>query len=496
MLDFEQYLHIYGLKSLSVLHIKICYHKTLPLIILTYDNIRSPKNNPIVTLCRGLVVELETFKIISCGMSRFDKINDNNKTKLIQAEIKEDGTLLHIFNYKGTWLLSTKHNFADDYLDHNQTQTYKDLFENICGYNLEKLCENLDPNITYCLEMCSLNNRIIRKYETSVIYLLACYQNGIELSNNQSIETQKIGWIETKKYLISDINDCYNLLKNQISLFGPLFEGLIIRDINKDRHKLKNPFYLQLHTLKYRSWRLATSKNIVPLLINHSDKLDLIYEALSHNHTQYDMIEYRKRIEDSEIKLHRLHLDNIPLTIQNYINKYGRQDPFIDNKHDKKYCTKEIIEKIEYNDGLATNTPVFKDGIWCVECYCGTKMFLHRTKTDYLIYNICQVHNCNFNIKVYPTGTLIWLCTECSLTHDAYQYDGIYNGLDVIKGQPMGIPCSSNCNNLRLTIHQLFRDQKSIEQTYKLLRDELKISTYDSDIPTCTKTIQLLNNIV
>lgn len=494
----EQYLQTNTLGSLSKLHIKVCYHNILPLAILTYNNILSPKTNPLVSICRGLVIELNSWKVISQGMSRFDNF-ESDEVKLVTAEIKEDGTLLHIFNYKGSWLLATRHNFGEDYVNNDQTQTYKDIFEQICGCQLQELGSKLNPSITYCIEMCSLHNRIIRKYNKSVIYLLACYENGIELFNHQvNFEAGKVGWLTPTKFAITNINDCDTILQEQSA--DCLFEGFVIRDTNNNRYKFKNPFYVQIHKLKYRNWKSATAQNLVPLLINHSDKLELIYEVLIHNHTTYDMIEYKKRFTDCERKLNQMKLDGIDLTTNNFIDRYGILDPFIDHVHARKYCTEEIINKYQ-DTGLSKDHPTFKDNEWQVHCYCGSKMYLHRTKVDYLIYNKCQVCDCNFDIKVYSTGTLIWLCNKCYLTHDAHQNN--HKELSITKGQPTGIPCSDQCKNLRLTIHQIFSDiqnknKMTKNQIYQLLADLLGISRESThvalfDIPLCIKSIELLN---
>lgn len=351
--------------------------------------------------------------------------------------------------------------------------------------------------------MCSIHNRIIRKYNNPCIYLLTCYENGNELEIEQiDIEAIKVNWLRPTNFKVKDINQCYELLEKQ-SLLDPLFEGFVLRDSDKNRYKLKNPFYLQIHKLKYRGWKMALPENIVPLILYHMDKLELIYEALVHHHTKWDLIEYKKRFDDYKIKVDQLSTNIKSLTVNQFINTFTNSDPFINANHVKKYCT-HIKKKLDdCNNGLAKNLPKYEDNKWNVECYCGTKMYLYRTKTDYLIYNHCIACDCDFDIKVYQVGTLIWLCPNCPLTHDAHQNNANYDGMIILQGQPTGIPCSSNCKNLRLTIHQMFNDIQTTKkfsknQTYQLLAKLLDIPkklTHMAlfDIPICLKAIELLS---
>ena len=261
--------------------LKACYHPSLPLVILNYNRTAN-KNSPYTNTCRGLILELDTWNPIAQGMTRFFDIKPDEIVPT-SAEIKEDGTLIHMFNYQGSWLLATRHNFADDYVN-DRTLTYQQLFEKISERPVGELGLSLNPKVTYCLEMCSKDNRIIRKYQPGVIYLLTCYQQGIELSEKEvDTEAAKIGWKRPNRYLVNTLEQCQLLLAEE-SLKDPLFEGLVIKDKEGRRYKKKNRFYLDIHKLKYRGWKVALPKLVVPLLLHHSDKLDLIYEAISSGH--------------------------------------------------------------------------------------------------------------------------------------------------------------------------------------------------------------------
>lgn len=175
-------------------------------------------------------------------------------------------------------------------------------------------------------------------------------------------------------------------------------------------------------------------------------------------------------------------------------------DPFLDTKHSKKYCLTSVTHYYDDN-GLSKVKPVSVNDQWTVTCYCGSQMYLQRLKSDHCITKTCHCGS-PFDILTYNVGTLLWLCTECPLTHEAHQQDNTYGGLVVKKGQPTGIPCSAECKNLRLTIHQMLHVYQSKtkctrDDTYAHLSDLLQIPRDEThmalfDINTCKKAISLL----
>lgn len=72
MLNVQQFLQTKSLEDLTAeLGIRVTRHDQLPLIILNYDQIESPKANEIVVECRGLVLEEGTWEIVARSFRRF-----------------------------------------------------------------------------------------------------------------------------------------------------------------------------------------------------------------------------------------------------------------------------------------------------------------------------------------------------------------------------------------------------------------------------------------
>lgn len=58
------------------LAIRVATHEWLPLVILNYDQLDSPKTHPIVRECRGLVLEMETWKVVARAFERFFNLGE------------------------------------------------------------------------------------------------------------------------------------------------------------------------------------------------------------------------------------------------------------------------------------------------------------------------------------------------------------------------------------------------------------------------------------
>jgi len=109
MLDIlTEYIAWNGLDSLAELGIKIARHPSLPLLSLKYSQIDSPKYHPIVRLCRGTVIEDETYKIVARPFKRFYNVDEEPNSKFVWGDDiacieKVDGSLIIVYFYNGKW---------------------------------------------------------------------------------------------------------------------------------------------------------------------------------------------------------------------------------------------------------------------------------------------------------------------------------------------------------------------------------------------------------
>src|SRR5579883_1600631 len=82
------------------LGIHVICHPELPLVILDYDQIDSPRSHPVVRECRGIVLHAETHDLIGRSFPRFfnwGEMQDDAKKfdfASFSAHTKEDGSLI------------------------------------------------------------------------------------------------------------------------------------------------------------------------------------------------------------------------------------------------------------------------------------------------------------------------------------------------------------------------------------------------------------------
>jgi hypothetical protein len=97
---------------------------------------------------------------------------------------------------------------------------------------------------------------------------------------------------------------------------------------------------------------------------------------------------------------------------------------------------------------------------WAVTCFCGQPMHLVHLKRQLHIPMFCHCGHKLNAVKSYMPHQVIWRCkddTTCMLTMEAHQIDVTRDGKRAYKGDPLGIPASFSCKNLRLTTHALMK---------------------------------------
>ena len=472
--------------------------------------------------CRGLVISgTEPRNIISRGFDKFlpQNQNINAELKVTRATIKEDGSLIFMFKYQNKWFLSTMHDFADNQLPFSE-MTYSELFLQIINQSLDEFAENLlnqfeekekDKIMTFCFEMCSVYNRVIRTYQIPTLFLLTIF-GGASGSEEISIGQHIIlppnvkHLQEVKLFCTSDLSKSLSLeeatdIVIKLTANDFTFEGVVLQTQNNLRVKVKNPYYLIQHTLKYRGWVKATPQMMVLLILDGMDKkivqnvtkclgndpifefemterIHLYTERIEHEYNSITLVvndlvrtdfesksEYMQYLQEnypnvfsvwrslfveifSEIKYIKRH-KSLPLNnvfkkhlVKNLDKIFTRSDYMLDINHPPHCCElteNNIPEDLKdfLNDGMSTSAEL---------CYCGNKMNVVRLRNDLIRYRFCHCGKV-FGYLTYCSGTYLGICTdkECLCTHEVNQ--------TTLK--PLGIPACVFCKNLRLAIHDM-----------------------------------------
>ena len=265
--------------------IKCNYHTNLPLVILNYDQMESPKMEDIVCECRGLVIDTTNYNIVCGCMTRFfnlgealkitDKFDWNGP---IYAASKEDGSLLSSFCYKGIWIVKTRGSWADGLICENGP-TWESLFHSLLPH--EFISKECDPNTSYIFEMCSMYNQVVRQYPEPKLFLLTTIKNnGEEYHYSVTDKVAKCSKLNRPaKINITDIEAVKEYI-NYLEETDGTAEGLVLQDKNGLRIKVKSKTYLCFSRLN-NNGSLATDKNLIPLILaNEHDEAIAIFPAI------------------------------------------------------------------------------------------------------------------------------------------------------------------------------------------------------------------------
>ena len=247
-----EYLKEYGLEKLNQEYGVITKIYDEGLIVLNYDQINSPKND-ITSECRGLILDRE-FKVVSRSFDRFFNYGENFATfdpnKAIAYE-KIDGSLIKIYNWKGTWYVSTRGTaFAESGVN-GWGITFKDMVFRALKVDTEKafqeLCEgNLDKNTTTLCEIVGVQNRVVTRYEEEKLYYLHTRDNNTGEHFYDRVGALFLGCLFPKNFTFNSIESCIETAKH----LPDLQEGYVMYEYGVPVCKVKSPAYVAVHHIR------------------------------------------------------------------------------------------------------------------------------------------------------------------------------------------------------------------------------------------------------
>ena len=254
--DLQQYLRLHN--DTNKLHedfgIRVYEHPQLPLIGLKYNQIDSPKYENIVRQCRGTVLEKGTWNIVAQPFLRFfnlgEKETDFFDWSNFSCVEKLDGSLAIYYNYNSQWHMNTSGSFGFQSISDIYPQSWRELFWATMTSDVSKF----NQKYTYIFELTSPYNKIVRKYPKPEVRLIGAFDLtspdlAVDLSecDLDKIATE-LNLNRPEIYYFKSIKEISNFLLEKENS-DPTFEGLVIRDSNNLRLKIKNKTYLALHRM-------------------------------------------------------------------------------------------------------------------------------------------------------------------------------------------------------------------------------------------------------
>jgi hypothetical protein len=237
------------------LGIKAKQHPKYPeLYHLSYDQLESPKGHPIVRECRGIILNsIDNWAVVAYPFNRFSNFGetwgDTIDWSSIRTGEKVDGSMCVLWNYKGTWEVSTKGSpdAGGNVGDFNFT--FSDLFwKTLNTYiPIADLDDILRPEYTFIFELTSIYNRVVVQHKTSALTFIGARNN---------LDFQEIPVSEyscsfpvpvVKEYPLNNISQ----IEAAALALDPMHnEGFVVVDQNFGRVKMKSPSYVMIHHMK------------------------------------------------------------------------------------------------------------------------------------------------------------------------------------------------------------------------------------------------------
>lgn len=224
------------------------------LIVLNYDQIESPKSDPVVVECRGLILDLD-YNVVSRSFDRFFNLGEQPQTQehldWNKAECfeKVDGSLIKIYCWKGKWYVSTRGTaFAESGVN-GFNITFKELVLRALDCNEEQFqarCDMfLEPTVTYICELTAMENRVVTRYQGTTLWFLAARSNVTGRFVEKGL-VNGVGIKDIKSFRFGTVEQCVETAKN----LKDLNEGYVVYQDDVPVCKVKSPAYVAVHHIR------------------------------------------------------------------------------------------------------------------------------------------------------------------------------------------------------------------------------------------------------
>lgn len=317
MLLVQEYLETHSFGDLAKEHgVYASFSKSGHKWSLNYDQIEAKEADPLAQECRGLVLACEDGHIVQGTVSPEGRTNRDDicpqKTKILAFPMKRffnygqgaaatidwtdseisvleklDGTLCIVYYdpFTAQWCVATRAVPEADLLMDNGIFTFRTLFEkalfDTCGKSFEDYVSKLNINITYCFELTTPYNRIVVNYKDNRVTLLSArrldnhkefyleymtHQDTSKLSfwNNLPYDLYGVPMVQVHKF--TTVND----LIDWVSSLNPMeHEGVVVRDSNFNRVKVKNAAYVAYN--RARDVLGTSERNCLELILQEKD---------------------------------------------------------------------------------------------------------------------------------------------------------------------------------------------------------------------------------
>ena len=276
-------------------------------VLFKYNQIASDFNEEICKEARGLILDTQdNFRVVRYAFKKFFNEDEGFAARLdwdsAVATEKIDGSIMSVWFARGKWHLSTNGTIDAFKAEINGVGPYKtfgELFESVLPLST---FANYNKHHCWTFELVSPYNKVVIDYPETKVYLLS-------VRDMDSLEELCLDAVE----MIADANgltvpERYDLnneadYRKVVEQMPEGHEGIVVRDVNGERVKIKTLLYFEMHRAKNNG--VITLERIVDL-IRANDH----YEFLSY-FPEYQPIfdDVKRQIDHSEVVLEKVRQD-------------------------------------------------------------------------------------------------------------------------------------------------------------------------------------------
>lgn len=315
-------------------------------VLFKYDQINSDFHEEICKEARGLILDMENnFRVVRMAFKKFFNIDEGFASNIdwdtAVATEKIDGSIMSVWFARGKWHLSTNNTidaFKAPISGIAPYKTYGDLFESVFPLStFETTISNYLVNNCYTFELVSPYTKVVISYPKTKVYLLSV-RNMITLEEWTLLQVRAFADRFTDRFMIS-IPEQYSLnnendYRNLVNSMPEGHEGIVVRDKNNERVKIKTLLYFELHKAKNNG--VLTAERIVNL-VRANDH----YEFLSY------FPEYKPIFDDIEAQVHEA--NNIVKTVQEEVTTWKNEHPCETGDRENRKMFAEKYGKNKHN---------------------------------------------------------------------------------------------------------------------------------------------------
>ena len=259
-LKIQTYIETHGVeKTLIDFKLKSKWYEDR--VLLKYDQLVSPTimSIPEVQECRGIVLEKDTWKVLSCSFFKFFNSEESNAHKIDwdTAHVLEklDGSLITIYHYNGVWCTATTGTaLGEGEVNNKLGTTFNQLFWNVVSEKYDFKKENLNELFCYVFELTTPYNIVVKPHgESAATLLMARNLVTLEEVPFEALTgiADLLGVPRVKSYDLNAKNVGALLRTFENMVWSD--EGYVVMDANFNRVKIKNPAYVAVHGLKNKT---------------------------------------------------------------------------------------------------------------------------------------------------------------------------------------------------------------------------------------------------